>query len=74
MRFDYSILRGRIKDEYKTLGRFAEVLGISFSTLSKLLNHKSHWTAELIMKSCQLLGIEVGQIGEYFFTLKYKKY
>ncbi len=70
--FDYSKLRGKIREVYETEEAFAKALDISSVTLSKLFNNKSKWTHPLINKSCDLLGIDYNYIYVYFFTKKVK--
>ena len=63
----YGKLREKIKSKYKTLGEFAKTVGISQSTLSLKLNGKVGWKQTEIEKVCQLLGISIDEISEYFF-------
>lgn len=71
--FDYSKLRGRIKEYFKTETKFAETLGISNVQLSCLLNNKANWDQPLINKACMLLEILTIDIPVYFFTEKVKE-
>ena len=68
--FDYDKLRGRIKEYFKTEGKFSEELGISSVQLSNLLNNKAVWDQILINKACMLLKILSIEIPVYFFTEK----
>lgn len=68
--FDYDKLRGRIKEYFKTEGKFSEKLGISSVQLSNLLNNKATWDQLLINKACMLLEILSIEIPVYFFTEK----
>lgn len=70
--FDYSKLRGRIKEKIGSESKFAEKLNISTTTLSYKFNGNSDFTATEIFKACQeeILDIEPDLIGIYFFTPK----
>lgn len=65
--FDYSLLRGRIKQYYPTYGAFAKALGIARNTLSFKLNNLAEWSQAEISKACGLLEIEDCDIPKYFF-------
>ena len=73
MSFDYSKLRGRIREIFGTEEQFAKGLGFSTVTLSFKLNSKSEWTQQEINKACELLGLAREDIPEYFFKLVVKK-
>lgn len=68
--FDYSKLRGRIVERFGVQSAFAFALKMSESTLSGRLTNKSYFTAEEIVKACELLDIALSEVNEYFFTLK----
>lgn len=65
--FDYSRLRGKIKEKCKTQERFANMLNISPASLSDKLNEKSDFSHSEITRACQILDIPVGKIPDYFF-------
>lgn len=71
--FDYSKLRGRIKEKYSNEGLFAKSLGLSSVSLGSKLNNKVGFKSQEIKKTCDLLSIEPEEIKDYFFTLKTKK-
>ena len=73
MQFDYSKLLGRIKEFGFTQDKMASEIGVSVSTLSFKLNNKAFFSQKEIRKICDLLGIEIAEIGIYFFTLKVQK-
>lgn len=66
--FDYSKLRGRIREKYGKEGAFAEALGISPKSLSDWLNNKKYWKHEFISVAIELLEIPDSEVGAYFFT------
>ena len=67
MKRTYGKLREKIKSKYPTLKVFAKTIGIDASTLSAKLNGLAPWKQTDIELVCQLLGISVAEIGEYFF-------
>lgn len=68
-KFDYSKLKGRIKEICGTQKDFAERLGISEGSLtSKLLGH-TYFTQEEIRRSMGILAIIPTKVHEYFFTI-----
>lgn len=69
MRFNYSKLKGKILEVYKTQGAFAEALGVSITTLNLKLNNKSEWNTLEIVRSCELLGIPLAEAHLYFFSV-----
>jgi len=73
MAFDYSKLRGRIREKFTTQEKFANAMGIALSTLSFKLNNKVYWTQPEINRACELLDIADTDVTDYFFTLKVQK-
>lgn len=71
--FDFSKLRGKIKEIFGTQNAFAEKMGMNDATLSNKLNGNVEFSPKEIIRSCYLLGIEFGEIELYFFTLKVQK-
>lgn len=74
MSFDYSKLRGKIKELFGTQDRFAEALGIGRVSLSQRLNNLLDFSAPEINKACELLGVEKRDIPIYFFAEKVQKH
>ena len=66
--FDYSKLKGRIREICGTNTVFAKELGCSLNTLSAKLNNKNEFTQSDIIKSIRILNIKVDEISEYFFV------
>ena len=66
----YAKLRGRIREKFTTIQRFAEAMDLDTSTVSAKLNNKTSWKREEIAKACELLGIPADELHEYFFTPK----
>lgn len=74
MGFDYSKLRGKIKEVYGTQDNFAMKIGIGRVSLSQRLNNLLDFSQEEIIKSCEILGIKKEEIPTYFFTIKVHKH
>ncbi|WP_338631498.1 DUF739 family protein [Clostridium baratii] len=70
MRFDYSKLRGRIKEKCNTQDNFSSKIGIGRVSLSQRLNNRIDFSQEEIYTSCEVLNLDLEEIPEYFFTIK----
>jgi transcriptional regulator with XRE-family HTH domain len=70
MPFDFSKLRGKIREIYKTQADFAKAIGISTVSLSAKLNNQVQFTSGEIEKSTEALNIPKKEIPIYFFTKK----
>jgi len=68
MTFDYSKLRGKIREIFKTQSAFAKAMGISSTSLSAKLNNNVEFSQKEIDKAVKLLKIEKEDIPAYFFT------
>ena len=68
--FDYSKLRGKIKEVYGTQSNFADAMSFSNTSLSAKLNNQTEFTQKEINKACQLLEISFEELNVYFFTPK----
>ena len=53
--FDYSKLRGKIKEVFGTQAKFAKAMGMSTVTLSAKLNGTVQFTAPEMNKACEVL-------------------
>ena len=71
--FNYSKLKGKIKEKYDRQDLFADNLGISSVSLSAKLNNKVQFTQQEILRSCELLDIGQDEVHLYFFTLSVKE-
>lgn len=72
-KFDYSLLRGKIREKIGTEGNFARLLGITPPALCSRLNNKTDFTSAEIVRAQKILLFTKAEIGEYFFTLKVQK-
>lgn len=70
--FDYSKLKGKIKEVYGTQKNFASAMLMSTVTLSAKLNNKISWTQAEMNLACDLLSIPYEFIPVIFFTEKVK--
>ena len=71
--FDFSKLRGRIKEIYGTQTAFAVAMLMNEATLSNKLNNNVEFSPKEIIRACLLLSIELKDVNLYFFTLKVQK-
>lgn len=70
MKFDFSRLRGRIKEQGKSQADLCAEIGMSPTTLSLKLSGKSDFRQEEIMAIAKCLGITPKQISYFFFCEK----
>ena len=68
MVWDYSKLRGRIKEVIGTQDAFAEKLGMGRVSLSQRLNNQLEFSQDEIFKACEILSIDNNDIPLFFFT------
>lgn len=68
--FDFSKLKGKIKEVYGTQGAFATEMAINEATLSNKLNNNVEFSSKEMVRACYLLKIAFEEIKLYFFTLK----
>ncbi len=71
--FDFSKLRGRIKEIYGTQTAFAIAMLMNEATLSNKLNNNVEFSSKEIIRACLLLCIKLEEVDKYFFTLKVQK-
>lgn len=70
MIYDYSKMRGKIKEIYGTQSKFAKDMELSSVSISLKLNSKAGFTQNEIKKSCELLYIPEKEIPQYFFCVR----
>ena len=68
MSFNYSKLRGKIKEKFATQSAFAKELGISSVSLSAKLNNRVEFSQMEMDKCCELLVIPKDFIPIFFYT------
>lgn len=72
MAFDFSKLRGKIREVFGTQEKFAKAMGMSSVSLSTKLNNTVDFNMSEINKACELLSIPTEFIPIYFFSQKVK--
>jgi hypothetical protein len=70
MIFDYSKLNGKIKEQFKNRNDFCKLIHLSANSLSKKINNKVPFTSYEIYRIVEILGIDINEIGIYFYTIK----
>lgn len=68
MNYTYDKLRGRIIEKYGSQEKFAEVIGMSSTSMSKKMKGKTGFSQKDIIKWSELLNISKEEFSEYFFT------
>jgi transcriptional regulator with XRE-family HTH domain len=68
----YAKLRGKIREVFGTQYAFAAAMGVSSVTISQRLNGKVEWKTNEIAKACELLGISLEEVAQYFFDIGIK--
>lgn len=66
--YDYSKLRGRIREVYGSEGAFAEAMNLTRPAMSARLNNASGFRQSEIVKATKLLNINISEMGIYFFA------
>lgn len=72
--FDYSKLRGRIKEICGTQENYADAIHLGRVSVSQRLNNFTEFTQGDMFRSACVLRFDVSEIGEYFFTPKVQKH
>lgn len=70
MVYDYSKLKGKIKEVCGTNAVFAAKIHRSERTVSLKLNNLIPWTQKEMCMSAAVLGFSLSEIQSYFFTLE----
>lgn len=68
--YDYSKLRGRIREKCGTQANYAKLIHRTNSFVSSVLNNKSYFEQKDIEHSVKVLEISDDDIGLYFFAKK----
>lgn len=66
--FNYSKLKGRIREIFNTQSAFAKAIGMSATSLSAKLNNLVEFSQKEIDRAVKLLKISQEEIPIYFFT------
>ena len=67
--FDYGRLRRRIKQRGLDLKDVADCCDLTFAQFSRKLSSKYSFKSEEIVAICELLDIELENVGGYFFNV-----
>lgn len=67
--FDYTNMKMKINDKFKSMNEFANELGENIDLLNSRLNNKSEFTIEEINKIANLLDIPKVKLDKYFFNI-----
>ena len=73
MGYNYSKLRGKIVEKFKTQSNFSAAMKMSERSLSLKLNCKRPFNQRDIFTACKLLDIQDIEISEYFFQPEVQK-
>lgn len=68
MRFDYRLLKRRIRKVFGTEDKLAEAMGQKPASITLKLHNYSEWTQRQVNQAVELLGIADNEITGYFFT------
>lgn len=71
--YDYSKLKGKIKECFSKQAEFAQHLGISDTSLSNKLNNKTAFDQDEIYNAIKIFNLKAEDALAYFFTLKVDK-
>lgn len=67
--FNYSKLRGRIREIYGTETKLAADMGMDRMALSVRLNNKREFSQTEMLKICDLLKININNVADYFLAV-----
>ena len=70
LKYNYSKLRGKIREVFNTERDFAVAMNLSKATISAKLNNAVEFSQTEIDNACSLLEIDQSDISTYFFTPK----
>lgn len=71
--FDYSKLRGKIAEKFKSKHALYPHLSYSASAFERKIHNFTEFKQSEILDLCSLLGISVDEIPDYFFASEYVK-
>lgn len=73
MSFDYSKIKGKIRELGLTQSEYAKYIGITEQTLNMRFKNKRPFTQPEIAMTMQLFDEPIENVKQYFFTKKVKK-
>ena len=68
--YDYSKLKGKIKEVFGTQEAFADQIGLSDRSVSLKLASQRSWKQDEIINSIDVLKLTTDDIKPYFFVVK----
>lgn len=68
MDYDYSYLRGKIREKGISESEFSKKIGVGVATFSGRINNKSCFSQNEMWLACKELSIPISEIHKYFFT------
>ncbi len=71
--YDYSKLKGRIKECFSNQSEFAQQLGLSDASLSYKLNNKKVFDQDQIRKAIEIFNLSAQETIDYFLKIKVEK-
>ena len=71
--FDYSKLRGRIREVCGTQDSYADKIRLGRVSVSQRLNNSLEFSQMEMLRSAQVLRFDTSEIPDYFFTPKVQK-
>lgn len=71
--FDYSKLKGRIKEKFDNQKAIADHLSYGYTSLSMKLNNQVSFSQEDIIELSKVLEIPDEKVSAYFFNVKVRK-
>jgi transcriptional regulator with XRE-family HTH domain len=71
--YDYSKLRGKIRECGYTMEQFAAAIGISPSSLTRKIANTTDFTQSQVVRACSVLKIPYEDLEHYFFALQATK-
>lgn len=66
-------LKAKIAEKFKTQGEFAKAVGVTDSSVSRLLRGERMWRITTVYKAAEVLGIPDDEIRDYFFASDFAK-
>ena len=63
----FNRLEGKIVEVFGTRANFASAMELSQTTMTAKLKGRIDWKRSEMRKACELLGISIKEIHEYFF-------
>lgn len=66
--YDYSKLKGKLREKGLTYKTFGEKIGISETSVSERMNNNAQFTQEEMEKTMMILTEPLSRVDEYFFT------